>query len=134
RDGRGGVYALRVAVQERAYQDVQRRADIVELLVGENIVDQLAGHQVLVGEQLADDRLELAPRLRVGEIAQVSGVDLFAEAGGRDQGQRRDSPGARGGRRDHDGAAQRVVDQVCSFGVDRVEYAEDGAGQRAGRA
>ena len=82
----------------------------------------------------ADDRLELAPRLRVGEAAQVAGVDLRAEAGWRDQGERGDPARVPGGGRDRDGAAQRVTDQVGALGADRVEHAENGVGQHLDRA
>src|SRR6185312_17405792 len=97
------------------------------------VIDYLAGHQALVGEQLADDRLELAPRLRVGETAQVAGVDLRTETGWRDQGQRRDPPRIPGGGSDRDSAAQRVTDQMATLCADRVEDTEDGVGQRADR-
>src|SRR2546430_981368 len=132
-DRRGGVGALPVAVQERSQQRVQSRIDPVQPLVGEQVVDHLAGHQALVGEQLADHRLELAPGLRVGEAAQVAGVDLRAEAGWRDQGEGRDPPRVPGRGGGRGGAAQRVTDQVGALGADRVQYPEDGAGQRADR-
>ena len=134
REGGGGAGALRLAVQERAHQGVQRRLDPVQPLVGEQVVDQLAGYQALVGEQLADDRLELAPRLRVGEAAQVAGVDLRAEAGGRDQGERGDPERVPGGGGERHGAAQRVTHQMGALDADRVEHPENGAGQHLDRA
>src|SRR5262249_17481759 len=93
-----------------------------------------ARDQALVGEELADHRLELAPRLGVGEAAQVVRVDLGAEAGRRDQRERGDPARVAGGDRQDDGAAHRVAHQVGAPGTGDGEYAGDRAGQHVERA
>ena len=73
-EGRRGLHALRVAVEQEAWQGVQGLVHAVQALVGEEVVNYLAGDQAVVGKELADLRLELAPRLRVGEAAQVADI------------------------------------------------------------
>ena len=113
---------------------MQRLVDAVEPLVGQQVVDHLPGDQALVGEQLANDRLELAAGLRVGKAAQVSRVDLAPEPGRGDQRQRPDARRVSGRGRERDGRAQRMPGQVRALGADRVEHADDGVGQQADRA
>ena len=76
---------------------------------------------------MPDDRLELAPRLCVGETAQVADIDLRTESGWCDQGQRRDPPRGPGSGRDRDSAAQRVTDQMGTLLDDDTQRIDSAA-------
>ena len=130
---RPGVDRLPVAVEQRAEQGGQGLVDPVEPLVAQQVVHELPGHLRRVGEQLPQQRFELAPRVRRREPAQVAGVGLGGVPGRGEQRQRRHLPRFRlRHRRDH-GPAERVPDQMGPLDPQGVEEPEDRVGQRRQR-
>ena len=120
----GRVDRLPVAVEQRVQHRGQRLVHAVEPLVPQQVVDQLPGHQRLVGEQPPEQRLELPARRRRGEPAQVLRVRLGAVAGRGEQRQRRHLLRRRlRHRRDHR-PAERVPHQVRPGDPERVEEPE----------
>ena len=106
----------------------------VDPLEGEQVVDQLAGDQRRVAEQLLDMGLQVLPALGRDEALEIVAVDLAAEPGAPDQGQRGDPRRRRPRDGERDGTAHRVADQMGGFDPERIREAGDDAGEETDRA
>ena len=87
------IQALPPALEQLGIELAQRLIHAFEALELEHVLQHLPRDQRRVAEQLNQVRLERVAVSRVGEAVQVVRVDLFAEPGAGDQGQRGDPRG-----------------------------------------
>ncbi|MCY1450912.1 hypothetical protein D9M71_677510 [compost metagenome] len=118
------VDLLAAAGEQVARQLPQRRIDAFQALVLEHVFEHLPVHQAGVGEQLHQLRLQGVAVGRVDEALQVVAVDLCAEAGAADQGQRQHPLRRQAGDVERYRAAHGVPGQVRLLDVEMIEQGQ----------
>ncbi|MCY1434351.1 hypothetical protein D9M71_504100 [compost metagenome] len=123
------VDLLAASGEQRAGQLAQRRIDAFQTLVPEHVLEHLPVHQAGIGEQLHQLRLQRVAVGRVDEALQIVAIDLHAEAGAADQGQRSHPlrRQARGVERYR--AAHGMPDQMGALDIEMIEQSQNRAAQ-----